>query len=226
MLDEKEIEKIIKLINLGYTDYKIGKKTGHSPNTVRKCRKIINKMKVNQKLGEIVHFENPLPRLDQIVVEMDNIVSSQKMQSEDQKEWQRRVNGSKEILQEHKEWISDAVDKAVKKRDGEWEYRISEEYVNKGVVEVCNKKINYMLTTIINLRNENKILNDLITEYQQEISCINYYNERDKEALINQIKYYIWLKVDLEEKIGDLSDYIGNYPDDAGRRERQERKMI
>ena len=188
MLDYKEIEKIKKLIDQGYSDYKIGKKLEHSPNTINKYRNITNKMKVNQKLGEIVHFENPVPRLDQIVVEMDNIVSSQKMQYEDQKEWQRRVNGLKEVLQEHKEGISEAVDKANAKRDEKWRHLIGEEYVKKDEVEDLKKRNNYMLTTIINLRNKNKALNDLITEYQQEISCINYYNEKDKEALKNQLE--------------------------------------
>ena len=43
MLDIKEIEKIKKLIDLGYTDYKIGKELKHSPNTVKKIRREYNK---------------------------------------------------------------------------------------------------------------------------------------------------------------------------------------
>lgn len=86
MLRDEEIKRIKELIDKGYKDYKIGKILGHSPNTIKKYRKEINKINFNQKPGEEVHFEDPIPKLQHIVGEIDNILSSQKMQTGDKKE--------------------------------------------------------------------------------------------------------------------------------------------
>ena len=168
-----------------------------------------------------MHYENPIPKLQHIVCEIDNIISSQKMQIGDQKEWQRRIENLQEILQEHNEWISEATDKAVKRRDEQWQYLVDEEYVKKDVVEELKKRITEMETTAINLRNENEAKDNLVTKNQQDISWINATNEREKDTLNNRIRNLLWQKVGLEEKIGDLHDYIGNFLDDAGRRERE-----
>ena len=51
MLDLNTINEIKKLIDQGYSDYKIGKKLKHSPNTVKKYRNELNKIIVARLTG-------------------------------------------------------------------------------------------------------------------------------------------------------------------------------
>ena len=45
MLNNKKIKRIKELIDQGYSNYKIGKELGHSPNTIKQYRKELDKIK-------------------------------------------------------------------------------------------------------------------------------------------------------------------------------------
>lgn len=230
MLTKADKDKIIELRSQDFSYHVIHEKLGFAEDTImkvckeeerRKIKEIEEGQRESKKAEESmaqregVSFDSLIQKVRQIPSDIDNVIKSGKLKVGDRKEWEKRKQDIRELLAEEvDDVIPEVREDAVKARDKEWNELLEQRYVKKDVVEDLKKRINEMETTIINLRNENEDKDDLITKNQQEISWINASNEREKETLNNRIRDLFWQKVDLEEKIGDLNDYVGNYLDD------------
>lgn len=59
MLTENEIKRINEALKKGKSNYQIGKKLGHSPNTIKKLREEY-KEENGQLGGEVMHFDSSI----------------------------------------------------------------------------------------------------------------------------------------------------------------------
>ena len=98
MLDIKEIEKIKKLIDLGYTDYKIGKELKHSPNTVKKIRREYKKTKISQKKDEKLIFNSPIDQVQETIKNLKNIVKTEELKLEERKVLEKVIERLEKII--------------------------------------------------------------------------------------------------------------------------------
>jgi hypothetical protein len=93
------------------------------------------------------------------------------------------------------------------------------------VVTGLNNTIKARDDTISNLMKIIEDKDDLLNNNKYEISQLKASKQREKKDLENQIGDHLWENIGLKEEIGDLSDFIGIYLDDAGRWE-QEKLVI
>ena len=211
MISDEEIRKIKKLINQGKSDYRIGKELGHSPNTVKKFRE-------KYKISEVSHnniwnmlFKNPIDDVLELIKNIKNIVNTAELKAEVRCELEKLLEKLQKIVRlEVDDRISKVKTDAIEKRDKEWSKVIDQSYVKKDVVTDLNNAIKEM---------DNKIAthNYKIDQKDQVIASIR----QENKCLKNQIRNLLWQKIGLEENIGNLNDFIDNYLDKAGQRERE-----
>jgi len=222
MLSTEEIEEIKKLINQGKSDYKIGKELGHSPNTVKKFREEYKLSEISQKKIGKMHFGNPIDNVREEIKNIKNILEMGELKAEQQRELENVLGKLQEILRvEVDNRIYDERADAVEESNEGWRNLIDRDYVKKDVVTNLNNIINEKDTTIINLRNTIENKDVLISNNKYEMSQFKASNQKEKKDLEDQKEELLWENIGLKEENGDLSDFIENYLDDAGRRERE-----
>ena len=222
MLRDEEIEKIKKMIDEGKTDYSIGKELGHSPNTINKVRiKYQNSEKIVTQ-GEEIYLKNPIDQIRELPDIIDNIIKTGKLRADDKKKWQIISKNIREIVREDfDEKQSEIVEATKNKQNQIWHFILNENYVEKEEVANLNDMINEKNIIINNLRNSNAEKDIQLQNIQYEMLKQKEMSYGEKENFQNQIWHLSNEKIELETKVGDLSDYIGNYLDDAGRWERE-----
>ncbi len=207
MLEDIEIEKIIQDIDSGLTDYTIGKKYKHSHNTIANIRKEHEDADAGENQEEAkkqeVHFDNPIDKVRAIPKAIDDLIKTEQLKADDRAEWEKRKEEIKGILKiEVDDTIAEEREDAIEKRDEQWREHIKENHVKKEVVTNLRSILGEKDTTIEDLTKTIEEKDDLITNLNNKNIGLN----NDNTAL--------------RETNADLSDYIGNYLDDAGRREK------
>jgi len=212
MLSDEDIKKIRELINRGYKDYTIGKMLGHSPNTIINYRKEINKTKIKDNAtGEETQFDDPIEEVRRILHNIDNLIKNEHLKAGENKKWEKRRDELKEMLRiEADDKIVIARANAIEERDNVWNKHVENKYVQKEVVIDLNNKLIAREATIENLKYE-------IDQKDQVIAS----NQQEKEDLNNQIGALLLENSDLRDENEDLNEFIEEYLDFAGRRERE-----
>ncbi len=80
MLTEKEIKKIDDLIDQNKSNYRIGKETHHSPNTINKRRLEREKIGQEQRPREEVLVKNPIDIVRRTIKEIDAIIQTKQLE--------------------------------------------------------------------------------------------------------------------------------------------------
>ena len=142
MIDLETINKIKKLIDQGYRDYKIGKLLKISPNTVKKYRMELNKKQEKQESKQIVNLENPITELKGVENQLTKILLSQKMQNEEYKKWKKILEAIRGIIRENDDLISEAKEKAITSRDEQWIAHLDQNYVEKAI-QMISERVDY-----------------------------------------------------------------------------------
>ena len=222
MLRDEEIVKIKKLIDKGKTDYMIGKLLNHSPNTIKDVRGTYQYTGESVTQGEEIHLKNPIDQTRKLADDIDNLIKRGNLRAEDKKKWEKQLKNIRDILREEAdEKLSEVEASTVEKQNQLWNIFLSQNYVKKEDVTNLNNIIFENNTTINNLRNSSCEKDIRIQNIQDEMSQLKDTFNRQIEMLQNHMRNLSNKKIELEETVGDLIDYIGDYLDNAGRRERE-----
>jgi DNA repair exonuclease SbcCD ATPase subunit len=169
-----------------------------------------------------MHFNNPIGMLREEIKNIKNIVEIGELNAELRRNLKKLLEKLQETLRmEVDDMIPKVKAEAVEERDAEWRKLIDQDYVKKDVVTDLNNMIKEQDTTIINLRNTIEDKDVFLNNNKYEISQLKASKQREKKDLENQIGDLLRENIGLKEEIGDLSEFIGIYLDDAGRRERE-----
>lgn len=235
MLSEKDKEKILRLRqeeDLSYEE--IHKKTKFAKNTIMNiCREKVEKSqkKIKESQEEAkkqeVHFDNPINKVRAIPKAIDNLIETEQLKADDRAEWEKRKEDIREILRiKVDDRIAEEREDATKISDEQWQEHIEENYEKKEVVTFLRRSIRRREAAIegltksieegdeftASLRDRNIDLNNDNTVLRKKIA------DRDDHIMV------------LRKKNAYLDDFIDNFLDDAGRRERSklrsERKKI
>ena len=231
MLSKEDKYKIVKLRSHDFSYQAIHKKLGFALDTVMKvCKaeeeRIVKEMNEDQEESQIqkeaVSFDNSIDGFRKILGNIDDIIKKRQLKVDDRREWEKRKEDIQEMLRVE---VDDQIDKersdAVEARDGEWRKWLEQNYVKKEVVTDLDKTIKTRDATIVNLRDAIEEKDDLLSKNKYEMSQLKASNQREKKDFEDQIGDFLWENIGLKEEIGNLNGYIGNYLDDAGRRERE-----
>jgi len=224
MLEDIEIEKIIQDIDSGLTDYTIGKKYKHSHNTIANIRKEHETADVGESQKESkkqeVHFDNPINKMRAIPKAIDDLIKTEQLKADDRVKWGKRKEEIKEILRvEVDDRIAEERKDATKISDEQWQEHIEENFEEKGVVAFLRRGIERRETAIEGLTKSIEEGDEFTASLRdRNITLIKKIGEKDN------------LNTNLNNKNVYLNDFIDNFLDDAGRRERSklrsERKKI
>jgi len=222
MLGDEEIVKIKKLIDEGKTDYMIGKLLNHSPNTIKNVRGTYQYTGESVTQGEEIHLKNPIDQTRKLADDIDNLIYTGNLRAGEKKKQEKQLKNIRDILREEvDEKLSEVEASTVEKQNKIWNIFLSQNYVKKEDVTNLNNIIFENNTTINNLRNSISEKDILIQNIQDEMSQLKDTFNRQIEMLHNHMRNLSNKNIELEETVGDLSGYIGDYLDDAGRRERE-----
>jgi len=177
MLTKKERKKITDLIDQGKSDYKIGKETGHSPNTIHLIREeYSSELEKKQRQRENGCSDNPIDMIKGFIADLDTLIQTGRLNDKEKKVWEKRLEQLREIIRVE---VDDriAVERAdeKKKRDQEWNIFVEQNYVKKEVVTSHERKIRKREETIKEL--ENYINTRLEKDVRQDIRQLTYERE-------------------------------------------------
>ncbi len=230
MLSEKEKDEILRLRqeeNLSYKE--IHKKTKFSINTIMNvCREKAEesqkeeakKQVVSQDGEEIDKDKNQIKQKEEVIFNsaedkirampgaIDDFIETEHLKGASRAEWEKRKEEIKEILRiEVDDRIADEREDATEISDGQWRVLIKKEFDKKEVAANLRRVLKERDTTIEDLGNDNVALWETNADLTKENE------EKDN------------LNTNLNNKNADLNDYIENYLDDAGRRERSKLRL-
>ncbi|VVB61841.1 Uncharacterised protein [uncultured archaeon] len=133
MLTKKERKKITDLIDQGKSDYKIGKETGHSPNTIHLIREeYSSELEKKQRQREDGCSDNPIDMIKGFITDLDTLIQTGRLNDKENKVWEKRLEQLREIIRvevDDRIPVERADEK--KKRDQEWNIFVEQYYVNK-----------------------------------------------------------------------------------------------
>lgn len=155
MLTKKERKKICNLIDQGKSDYKIGKETGHSPNTIHLIREeYSSELEKKQRPRENGCSDNPIDLIKGFTTDLDIVIQTGRLNAKEKKVWEKRLEQLREIIRVE---VDDriAVKRAdeKKKSDQEWNIFVEQNYVKKEIVTSYERMIRGRDETIKELEN-------------------------------------------------------------------------
>jgi len=238
MLTKEDKYEIIELRGQIFSYQAIHEKLGFAVQTImnvckeeneRKIIEIKQRQRESKKVDEsrtqkgAVSFFSSIQVIQEISSDIDNVIKHGQLKIEDRREWEKRKEDLLELLRvEVDDRIAEEIAAAVETRDEVWREFLKQNYVKKEVAKDINNTIKTKDSLIEDLRTEVVQKDNLLRNKQYEISQLNASHQLEKEDLNNRIGDLLFENIGLKEEIGDLSDFIGNYIDDAGRREREE----
>jgi len=215
MLVREEKSKINKLIEQGFSNYKISKLTGHSPNTVKSIRDKYQKSKVNREHIIENYYKNPSEKIRDFINLLKNIIQTEQVKAEEKKEIEELIRQLEYLLRtEVDERILEEILKAIEENNRKWRLLISNNYVLRVDFENLKKIIEDLKKTISRLNQEIESKNDAISNLEDEKATLESSHHKDKIYYHNQIR-------ELSNENKEQSEFIEKHLDDAGRRERE-----
>jgi len=218
MLTQKEIDEVIKNIDLGYSDYKIGTILKHSPSTIKKIkddyhRGKYNKGNVKELMEEGKHFDYPSEKIKDLIEYIDNIKEKVELPV-------YLINILDKTTEELREMLRTEVDGRIpgeraaerKATEGEkdeyWKGQINEFYVLKKDAMLKDGRIK-------ELEDENSNIRYKFSGHANELFILN--GKIMKFGKANEDLFSA--NVDLTAKNTEQQNFIDTRLDDAGRRE-------
>jgi len=224
MLTQEDKNKIMELRSKNFSYQAIRDRLGFAIDTImrvyneekeRKAKTLVvgksGKADESQTQTGAVSFYSSIQKIREISSDIDNVIKNGQLKTEDRREWEKRKKDLLELLRvEVDDRIAEEIAAAVEKIYEELKEFYEQNYVKKEAVTDQKNMVKARDDTI-------ESLNYKIDQKDRVIASIRQENECYK----NRISNILWQKVGLEEKTGDLSDFIENHLDDAGRRERE-----
>ncbi|UCF13030.1 MAG: hypothetical protein JSW06_01925 [Thermoplasmatales archaeon] len=203
MLNKGEIKAIIQLRAEGHSYRAIREKLGFAIDTImRVCkeeeeRKIkemeesyreSKNIKENETQKEEPYSGSVEGKIRSIVGDFKNFLKAKDLETEERKVLEKILDRFQEILRsEVDERIPEEIEQAIEENDEEWKIYIDEDYVEKKEVTSLNDKIKTLELVIVVLNNEILEKDDLISDYQTEISQLKNSKKEEIENLNNRI---------------------------------------
>jgi len=142
---------------------------------------------------DVVSFDSSIEGIREISKDIDNLITKGQMKSQDKKEWEKRIEGMRELLRVE---VDDRIDElradAIEARDEQWNEHLKQNYIEKGVVKDFKNEIKLRDATINDLKSENIQKDKFLESKEFEISSLSFYHHQEKEDLRSQIGYYYW----------------------------------
>ena len=165
-----------------------------------------------------VHFDDPIEQIRAIPETIDNLIKKEQLKEGDRAEWEKRIEDVREILRiEVDDRIAGEREEATEENDGLWREYIKDYYVEKEIAEDKELTIGGLTKTI---DKKDAAIGGLTETIDKKDAAIGGLTKTINKLSLSITKLS-------NEKIGlnidnaDLSDYIGNYLDAAGRLERR-----
>jgi hypothetical protein len=211
MLTDEETEEIIKLIKQGLKDYKIGKITGHSPNTIKLVRNNFENTKLKNKYDLDINKEYTSKILRNIKNYLENVLKTKNLKEQEKQELKELIEQFKELL---KHEIDDRFENekkiTIEKRDEEWQDLITTSYIKKEEKDKLKQKIEELESTIIHLREEIKEKNDICSDKDDDISQIKAFHQTEIRKLNEKIEKLTNENENFQMELGSMDYYIDN----------------
>jgi len=170
MLNDKENKKIKELIKQGKSNYRIGKETGHSANTINNIREVNTKTEKKPIQEDDIHYTNPIDKTRGIIADIDSLIQTSQLNDKDRTKWEKRVEQLREILKsEGDDRIPKERADAIEKRDQEWNKSVEQNYVKKDWATNLESTLQERDTTITDLRKKIGEKDDLFLKYYVNI---------------------------------------------------------
>jgi len=136
MLTKKERKKITDLIDEGKSNYKIGKETNHSPNTIQRIHEEhYHELEKKQTQREEGCSDRPIDLIRGFIANLDTLIQTGKLNEKEKMVWEKRLKQLREIIRvEVDDRIAAERADEKEKTDKEWKIFVEENYVEKEVV--------------------------------------------------------------------------------------------
>ena len=178
MLNKGEIEAILQLREEDHSYRAIREKLGFAIDTImRVCKEEEEKQRESKKAEENeTQKEEPYSgsaegKMRSTVRDLEDFLKNKKLETEERKKLEKTLDRMQENLRsEVDERIPEEIEKAIEENDDEWRIYINDDYVEKKVFTDLDSKYKMLEAAILILRTAVLEKDDIISNYQSEIS--------------------------------------------------------